>query len=150
MTVAQARQAGVSNGSTSYDTVVVGGGHNNLTAAGYLAKAGQRVLVLEKNAWIGGSYDLTPALGLTAAYYDTKVDNIGGTSNNGKRQLFMIGSTYKLSKRTNLYADIDYSRFKGGLIGTGNAVVTSNQLPLTSAGGQSHLTGVSVGVNNVF
>jgi predicted porin len=122
-------------------------------AAGYARETQDLVAggnTQQKNAWIGGSYDLTPALGLTAAYYDTKVDNIGGTSNNGKRQLFMVGSTYKLSKRTNLYADIDYSRFKGGLIGTGAAVVSSNQLPLSSAGGQSHLTGVSVGVNHVF
>ena len=38
----------------AYDTIIVGGGHNNLTAAGYLAKAGQSVLVLEKNPWVGG------------------------------------------------------------------------------------------------
>lgn len=37
-----------------YDVIVVGAGHNNLTAAGYLAKAGKRVLVLEKNAVVGG------------------------------------------------------------------------------------------------
>ena len=31
----------------AWDTIVVGGGHNGLTCAAYLAKAGQRVLVLE-------------------------------------------------------------------------------------------------------
>ena len=40
--------------TNTYDTIVVGGGHNNLTAAGYLAKAGHSVLVLERNSWVGG------------------------------------------------------------------------------------------------
>jgi phytoene dehydrogenase-like protein len=37
-----------------YDIIAIGSGHNGLTAAGYLAKSGKRVLVLERNAWPGG------------------------------------------------------------------------------------------------
>jgi phytoene dehydrogenase-like protein len=37
-----------------YDAVVVGGGHNGLVTAGYLAKAGVRTLVLERRARAGG------------------------------------------------------------------------------------------------
>jgi phytoene dehydrogenase-like protein len=37
-----------------FDVVVVGGGHNGLTCAGYLAKAGKRVLVLEARDIVGG------------------------------------------------------------------------------------------------
>ncbi|MCY1280268.1 Phytoene desaturase (lycopene-forming) [compost metagenome] len=40
--------------STSYDIVAVGSGHNGLVAAAYLAAAGKKVLVLERNAWFGG------------------------------------------------------------------------------------------------
>jgi beta-carotene ketolase (CrtO type) len=37
-----------------FDTVVVGGGHNGLTAAAYLARAGRRVAVLESRDTVGG------------------------------------------------------------------------------------------------
>jgi phytoene dehydrogenase-like protein len=43
---------------THWDAVVVGGGHNGLTAAAYLAKAGQRVLVLERRERLGGACTL--------------------------------------------------------------------------------------------
>src|SRR5213083_2091096 len=38
-----------------YDAIVIGGGHNGLTAAAYLAKAGKRVLVLERRHVLGGA-----------------------------------------------------------------------------------------------
>ncbi|HEX6009257.1 MAG TPA: NAD(P)/FAD-dependent oxidoreductase [Actinomycetota bacterium] len=38
-----------------YDAVIVGGGHNGLTAAAYLARAGQKVLVLERRHVLGGA-----------------------------------------------------------------------------------------------
>ncbi|PZF79976.1 phytoene desaturase family protein [Jiangella anatolica] len=38
-----------------YDAVVVGGGHNGLTAAAYLARAGRSVLVLERLDHVGGA-----------------------------------------------------------------------------------------------
>jgi phytoene dehydrogenase-like protein len=41
-----------------WDAVVVGGGHNGLTAAAYLAKAGQNVLVLERRERLGGACTL--------------------------------------------------------------------------------------------
>jgi len=37
-----------------YDAIIVGGGHNGLTCAAYLAKAGRKVLVLEKRHVVGG------------------------------------------------------------------------------------------------
>jgi phytoene dehydrogenase-like protein len=38
-----------------YDAIIIGGGHNGLTAAAYLAKAGRKVLVLEQRHILGGA-----------------------------------------------------------------------------------------------
>lgn len=37
-----------------HDVIIIGAGHNGLTAAAYLAKAGKKVLVLERRAVVGG------------------------------------------------------------------------------------------------
>lgn len=42
------------NISTTYDVIAIGSGHNGLIAAGYLAKAGKSVLVIESQPWLGG------------------------------------------------------------------------------------------------
>jgi phytoene dehydrogenase-like protein len=39
----------------TYDAIIVGGGHNGLTCAAYLARAGRRVLVLERRHVLGGA-----------------------------------------------------------------------------------------------
>src|SRR3954463_15011557 len=38
-----------------YDVVIIGGGHNGLVAAAYLARAGKQVLVLERRDHVGGA-----------------------------------------------------------------------------------------------
>ena len=39
----------------SYDAIIIGAGHNGLVTAGYLARAGRKVLVLERRRLVGGA-----------------------------------------------------------------------------------------------
>ncbi|MBX3494525.1 MAG: NAD(P)/FAD-dependent oxidoreductase, partial [Parvibaculum sp.] len=45
----------MSQSATTYDAVIVGGGHNGLVCAAYLAKAGLKVVVLERRGVVGGA-----------------------------------------------------------------------------------------------
>src|SRR5215217_3072671 len=55
-----------------YDAIVVGGGHNGLTNAAYLAKSGLDVLVLERRGFVGGAAiteELHPGFSFTTFSY---------------------------------------------------------------------------------
>ena len=57
----------VSTGEHSYDVAIVGGGHNALVAAAYLARAGLSVAVLERLGHTGGAaVSVTPFAGMPA------------------------------------------------------------------------------------
>lgn len=45
----------MSDSSKNFDVAIVGGGHNGLTAAAYLARGGLRVIVLERRDVVGGA-----------------------------------------------------------------------------------------------
>lgn len=111
-------------------------------AAGYIdekqetgnAAADSRV----KNAWVGASYAVSPELEFTGAFYQTKA-TVVAAGGDGRRNLFIVGGTYALSKRTNLYFDIDRANLSGiSRVGFGTASVQDSQ------------TGVSLGVNHLF
>lgn len=84
-----------------------------------------------KNAWGGVSVDVAPQTVVSAAYYQTKtsVARIAGA-----RKLYMVGAVYYLSKRTNLYADIDHAKLSGR----------------SRIGSQTSQTGVSIGIDHLF
>jgi phytoene dehydrogenase-like protein len=59
-------------GANSYDAIIVGGGHNGLVNASYLAKGGLKVLVLERRAFVGGAAiteELEPGFSFTTFSY---------------------------------------------------------------------------------
>lgn len=58
--------------SQKYDAIIIGGGHNGLICAAYLAKAGRKVLVLEKRHVLGGaavSEEMYPGFTFSVASY---------------------------------------------------------------------------------
>ncbi|MDX1479186.1 MAG: NAD(P)/FAD-dependent oxidoreductase, partial [Saprospiraceae bacterium] len=58
--------------ASAYDAIIIGGGHNGLVCAAYLAKAGRRVLVLERRHVLGGaavSEELYPGFTFSVASY---------------------------------------------------------------------------------
>ncbi len=71
-----------------WDVVVVGGGHNGLTAAAYMARAGKSVLVLERRERLGGActlerpfeddrYVVSPCAYVVGLLDDVVIDELG-------------------------------------------------------------------------
>lgn len=57
---------------TTYDSIIIGAGHNGLVTAAYLARAGQKVLVLERRDLVGGcavTEELWPGFKVSTASY---------------------------------------------------------------------------------
>ena len=62
--------------NTRYDAVIIGGGHNGLVTAAYLAKAGRKVLVLERRELVGGcsvTEEVWPGYRISTAAYLTSL-----------------------------------------------------------------------------
>lgn len=87
--------------------------------------------------WGGFRYQASPFFNITGAYYDNK-----NTTNglDGRKDVAMVGVTYQLSKRSLLYADIDYTHFMGGYVT--NATLNPSL--------HSKQTGVSFGISHWF
>ena len=58
--------------TNTYDAIIIGAGHNGLVTAAYLARAGYKVLVLERREIVGGcciTEELWPGFKVSTAAY---------------------------------------------------------------------------------
>lgn len=85
----------------------------------------------------GVQYQATPALALTGAFYYDDMNNVNGfAGNGGKRYTGVLLAEYSLSKRSQVYATVDYNKVSGGAY---------TELP-----GKSNQLGVGVGMRHMF
>jgi predicted porin len=105
-------------------------------SAGYARQSDEvagRADTVTKYSWAGLAYNVTAPLQLIGAYYLTTKDQALAPQYS-RKGTYILSATYALSKRTNLYAEVDRNKYTGSFITTGHS-------------GQ---TGVSAGVNHDF
>jgi predicted porin len=87
--------------------------------------------------YTGITYQALPALSLTGAAYYDDMHNINGLGGNtGQRYTGVLLAEYALSKRTQVYATVDYNHVNGGAF---------TELP-----GKDNQTGVAAGIRHLF
>jgi predicted porin len=89
--------------------------------------------IVTKYSWAGLQYNVTTPLQLIGAYYLTTKDQPLAPLT-GRKGTFILSATYWLSKRTNLYAEVDRSKYGGSFVSVG----------------QTGQTGMSAGINMDF
>jgi predicted porin len=115
---------------------VAGGGvkFHEMTAKLSMSRERQdaAVGIYQNTTRFGGISYQVGAVNFTGAVYRSSYDSPAG---NGTRELRMLGTSYALSKRSNLYAELDINRYGGALVPTSK---------------QTRQRGMSVGLNHLF
>ncbi len=96
--------------------------------------------------WIGGTYQVTTALGLTLAYYYDDVRNLGGTNIPNPWQVSFVAD-YNFSKRTDLYLTTAYAKNAGLNFDTSANGFSNGYFPGT---GKTSMLGLALGVRHKF
>ncbi|MEM5429242.1 porin [Cupriavidus oxalaticus] len=102
--------------------------------------------------WAGINYQVTPALGLSLAYYYADVKKSAATpaaasTNPPNMQQYTFLADYNLSKRTDVYLSVGYAR-NGSL--SFDSAATAYAFNYPSMTGQKSMVGVITGIRHIF
>lgn len=118
--------------TTSHDVVVVGGGHNGLTAAAYLARAGRSVLLLERQDAVGGatvSAEAFPGVGARLSRYSYLVSLLP------QQIVTDLGLSLRLARRRySSYTPVPGAPGTGLLVDNEDAEATARSFAAVGAG----------------
>lgn len=117
----------------TFDAVVVGGGHNGLTAAAYLARAGRTVLVLEQREHLGGatqSVQAFPGLDARVSRYSYLVSLMP----RAVRDELGLDLTLR-RRRISSYTPVPGDPTRGLLVDTGDLAATARSFGAVGAAG---------------
>lgn len=109
-------------------------------------------LIRDNYWWLGGTYQLTPALGLSLAYYYADVKAAAATAtapstNPPNMQQYTLQADYSLSKRTDLYVTVGYAHNGSLVFDSAVTAFTVNDPTMT---GQKNMVGVVTGIRHIF
>jgi len=93
-------------------------------------------------SWVGVNWQVTPAVGLTAAVYHLNVKNVAAAAD-ADPTLYVLRAKYSLSKRTDLYATVGHARAK-------NDQPVGLSRDLSPQGYSDTQTGTMIGVQHRF
>ncbi len=131
-----------------YDHYAVGGAYTFGAATASVGYVDEKQATKTRDdtakwVWAGLAYRLTPQVGITGAWYRNTVFNTAASASvaagDGRKDLYMFGVTYDLSKRTVLYSEIDIAKLDGAFASGG-----------TKALNQTRQTGLSFGIMHMF
>ena len=105
--------------------------------------------------WAGLGYQATPALSLTGTAYYQQFKNSG----TGNPWLFVVGTDYALSKRTDAYFNVAYAKNSGGsglgvmglnASGYTGTTLTNGEQVFSGSGNSNNQFGATVGLRHKF
>ena len=88
---------------------------------------------IQNTFWLGGSYDITPAIKGSLGYYQQNNNAVNGVVLGGHTTWMVASADYYLSKRTNLYAIVNQANMTGGNVITYNSGSSSAVAPTAVA-----------------
>ncbi|MDF3831556.1 porin [Cupriavidus basilensis] len=108
--------------------------------------ANDTTLLRDDYYWAGVSYDMTPTLGLTLAYYYEDIKSLAGENPKNPWQVSFIAD-YNLSKRTDLYLSTAYAKNSGLNFDTSAISFANGYFP---GQGKNDMFGVAIGMRHRF